>query len=300
MINRSTLKYTLKKILPKSLFTVVLLVWRNILLCAVEKIDSIRVKKFTTYHAVTLTHRDTQFSLFISPKNGFIDKHIFLYGVYEPFMLDLFSVYLKKSGTFVDIGANIGQHSMYAASIVGETGAVHAFEPIPAIHNQIQDSVRENHFENIVHIHPVALGEHEKDEKLYVSKNVGGSSLVNDDETKEVLTVHVRNGDEQLALVKNIDVIKIDVEGYEYEVLSGIRKTLHIHKPTLFLEFSGEFYSKQNNNHGQKILALLRECGYTLFDIEDDMKKIIHDTAFDHLISTTRKQTNLLCVIKNK
>lgn len=300
MINRSTLKYTLKKILPKSLFAVVLLVWRKILLRSVEKIDSIRVKKFTTYHAVTLTHRDQKFSLFISPYNGFIDKHIFLYGVYEPFMLDLFSVYLKKGGAFVDIGANIGQHSMYAASIVGETGVVHAFEPIPAIYNQIQDSVRENHFENIINIHNVALGEHEKEEQLYVSKNVGGSSLVNNDETKEIITVHIRNGDEQLASVKHIDVIKIDVEGYEYEVLSGIRKSLLTHKPTLFIEFSGEFYAKQNTAHGQKILALLRENSYTLFDIEDDMKKITDDTAFNHLISTARKQTNLLCIVKSK
>ena len=296
MINRSSLKYSLKKILPRSLFKIVLTVWQKGILRIVEKIDTFRVRTFTTYRPVKLTHRKHTFSLFISPNNGFIDRHIFLYGVYEPFMLDLFSVYLKPGQTFVDIGANIGQHTMYVASIVGETGSVHAFEPIPSIYRQIEDSVKENHFEKIVHIHNCALGETEATEKLFISKNVGGSSLVNDDETKETITVHIKNGDKELSGISKIDVIKIDVEGYEYEVLSGIKQMLLVHKPVLFLEFSGSFYDKQRKGNGAKILELLRECNYSLFDIEDEMKKITDDTKFDETISKLRKQTNLLCI----
>lgn len=296
MINRSSLKYSLKKILPRSLFKIVLTVWQKGILRIVEKIDTFRVRTFTTYRPVKLTHRKHTFSLFISPNNGFIDRHIFLYGVYEPFMLDLFSVYLKPGQTFVDIGANIGQHTMYAASIVGETGSVHAFEPIPTIYRQIEDSVKENHFEKIIHIHNCALGKTEATEKLFISKNVGGSSLVNDDDTKETITVHIKNGDKELSGISKIDVIKIDVEGYEYEVLTGIKQTLLVHKPVLFLEFSGSFYDKQRKGNGAKILKLLRECNYSLFDIEDEMKKITDDTKFDETISKLRKQTNLLCI----
>jgi hypothetical protein len=137
------------------------------------------------------------------------------------------------------------------------------------------------------------------EQKLHVSKNVGGSSLVHNDDTQETITVHVRNGDKELAHIENIDMIKIDVEGYEYEVLHGLKNTLLTKKPTLLLEFSGEAYTKQERGHGAKILSLLRECGYSLFDIEDDMNKVTDDNTFDHRISTVRKQTNLLCIGKS-
>lgn len=300
MINRSTLKYTLKKILPNTLFILVHKMWQNKLLRVVEKIDHIRSKKFTKYHAVKLRHKSHSFQLFVSPENGFIDKHIFLYGVYEPFMLDLFSSHLKAGQTFIDIGANIGQHSMYAASIVGETGSVHAFEPIPSLYEQIQDSIKANAFEEIVHAHNCALGEEEKVEKLFVSKNKGGSSLVNDDETQERISVHIKNGDKELSAIPNIDVIKIDVEGYEYEVLRGIRQTLTTHRPIIFIEFSGNFYYTQGNNNGANILKLLRDLGYELFDIEDNLTKITDDVLFDETISKTRVQTNLLCIVRKK
>lgn len=299
MINRSSIKYHLKKILPKSLFRLVVLLWRGGVIRLVEAIDALRLRRFTSYRAVTLTHRKKEFSLYISPKNGFIDNYIFLYGVYEPFILDLMSIHLREGMTFVDIGANIGEHTMYAATLVGQSGNVYSFEPIPHIYMQLNDSVRKNHFEKIITTKNIALGEYDIEQKLHVSKNVGGSSLVHDDDTQETITVHVKNGDKELAHIENIDMIKIDVEGYEYEVLHGIKSTLLKHKPTLLLEFSGELYKKQERGHGAKILSLLRECNYSLFDIEDDMNKVTDDSTFDHRISTSRKQTNLLCVYKS-
>jgi len=298
MINRSTIKYKLKKILPKSLFILILTLWRTFFLHIVETIDKLRLKKFTSYRAVQLTHNDTDFSLYISPTNGFIDKHIFLYGTYEPFMLDLISKHLDRGMTFIDIGANIGQHSMYAASIVGETGSVHSFEPIPYLCKQLEDSIKHNHFENIIHTHACALGKTEGTEKLHVSKNIGGSSLVTDDDTKEVITVHIKNGDRELEKLSQVNLVKIDVEGYEYEVLRGIEKTLLKHKPMILLEFSGELYNQQENKNGMHILTFLRTLGYLLYDVEENMKEILNDTAFNHEITTIRKQTNLLCVFK--
>lgn len=301
MINRSTIKYNLKKNLPPFLFSGVLFVWNHILLACVEFLDSLRAKRFTTYHAVTLTHNKKTFSLFISPKNGFIDTYIYLYGVYEPFMLDLFSKYLHKGMTFVDIGTNIGQHSIYAATIVGESGSVYSFEPIPFIYQQLQDSIALNKFESIIHAKNSALGNEESTKTLHISRNnVGGSSLVNQEGTTEELTVTIKKGDDELLSLKKIDVIKIDVEGYEYEVLLGSKQTLMHHKPLIFLEFSGQFYEKNTDHYGQKILSLLHECNYALYDIEDDMKLISDDTSFLKLFNKDKKQTNLLCKPQGK
>jgi hypothetical protein len=67
----------------------------------------------------------------------------------------------------------------------------------------------------------------------------------------------------------------------------------------MLLEFSGYFYEKQNNSHGDKILSLLKKIGYTLYDIEDDMKKIENNNSFLSLFVSKRKQTNLLCIAES-
>lgn len=299
MINRSAFKYRLKKLLPRFIFTSIFFLWKHFIRHIVALIDKVRLLSFTTTKIVRLTHLDKTFSLTISPENGFIDKHIFLYGVYEPFILDLISQYLEAGMTFVDIGANIGQHSMYAARTVGATGAVYAYEPIPKIYNQLLTSVKVNNFNTIIHAKNIALGKVTAKETLHVSKNIGGSSLVNEEENKdqrqEDITVQICNGDEELRMLPRINLIKIDVEGYEYEVLTGILETLKKHRPTLLLEFSGQFYAQHTDHHGIKILSLLHNIGYHLYDVEDEMKKITNIISFDILIATKRAQTNLVC-----
>ncbi len=299
MINRSSLKYTLKKILPHFLFSVILFVWQKSILHCVTYIDRLRLRKFTEEKTVELTHRSQKFLLSISPSNGFIDKHIFLYGVYEPYMLDIIREYLRVGETFVDIGANIGQHSMYAASIVGASGSVYSYEPIPRIYTQLVKSSHLNHFEAIIHPSNIALGAVESIETLTISQeNIGGSSLVLEENGAEKIEVQIKKGDDELLALSSIQMIKIDVEGYEYEVLEGSRASLLKHAPILLLEFSGEIYQKQRKGHGAMILTLLTELGYTLYDIEDNKKQVTDNNLFLRSIENIRKQTNLLCIMK--
>ncbi len=296
MINRSKIKYALKRTLPTTLFKWIEWHWQHTFIGMVEAVDKNRLKKFTTYHAVTLTHRNKSFSLFISPLNGFIDAHIYLYGVYEPFILDIVDDTLQDGMTFVDVGANIGEHSMFAAAIVGKHGSVHSFEPIPRIYAQLGDSIRHNHFGSIITTHNVALGEKEHTQILHINqKNIGGSSLVEDSGVGESIEVNIRRGDRYLTSLTRIDLMKIDVEGYEYEVLQGSHKALLTHKPVILLEFSGRMYFEQKQNHGEMIISLLEELGYAIYDIEDDMKQIVSAEEFVATFESSRKQTNLLC-----
>lgn len=295
MINRSLVKYALKKILPILFYRIILFLWQKILLRVVTALDAYRLKKFTTTKLVHLSHNGEVFSLYISPQNGFIDKHIFLYGVYEPFILDIISKYLQSGMTYIDIGANIGQHSMYAASIVGKHGKVYAYEPIPKVYEQLKSSSKANEYDNIIHAHNYALGEKESTELLNISKDIGGSSLVNqNNDAEEKIQVVIKKGDDQLLTLYSVDMIKIDVEGYELEVLLGIKDTLLKHHPVLLLEYSGQFYKNNTDKYGIKILMLLAECGYILYDIEDDMSVIKNINTFDNHISNKRVQTNIL------
>ncbi|OIO31240.1 hypothetical protein AUJ77_00315 [Candidatus Nomurabacteria bacterium CG1_02_43_90] len=300
MINRSKIKYSLKKLLPKSIFDLILALWQTIFRKLVDILDALRLKRFNNYRTIETAHHGHKFSLFISPKNGFIDKHIFLYGTYEPQILDLLVTYLKKGSTFVDIGANIGQHSMLAGSIVGDTGKVYSFEPIPYIYEQFLDSLKINHFERIVHAHNVALGKENKEESLYVEKNnVGGSSIVSSKGKEgEKISITIKRGDELLESLSRIDMVKIDVEGYEYEVLVGIKKTLKKHKPIIVLEFSGKLYSEKGGTDGGAILSLLRELDYAMYDVEDYMKKITSTEEFLTPFTKEKSQCDILCLPK--
>lgn len=301
MINRSKIKYSLKNLLPKVVFSFILELWQKIFIKFVDAIDKLRLKKFITYTPVKIAHGEQNFSLFISPKNGFIDKHIYLYGTYEPQILDLIAKYLKKGDMFVDIGANIGQHSMFAASIVSNHGKVYSFEPIPRIYSQLLDSVKINHFEAIIDSYNVALGAESKTETLYIEKNnVGGSSIVGLHANDSVgITVDIKCGDDILGNIQHIDMVKIDVEGYEYEVLVGMQKALTQHKPVIILEFSGQLYFSRKTNNGDKIISLLQNLGYALYDVEDYMKKITSKEDFLAQFEHDKVQCDLLCLPKN-
>lgn len=283
------------------IFGLILGLWQKIFIKIVNAIDGIRLKSFATYRSIKTMHRGHNFSIFISPKNGFIDEHIYLYGTYEPHILDLIAKYLKKGDVFVDVGANIGQHSMFAASIVGNSGKVYSFEPIPYIYNQLLDSVKINHFESIVDAYNIALGEEGKTETLHIeTNNVGGSSIIgpHGKDNKEII-INIKKGDAMLGNIKHINMVKIDVEGYEYEVLAGMQKTLAIHKPIIILEFSGQLYFSRGNNNGDKIISLLENIGYALYDIEDYMEKIIVKQDFLSKFTLGKAQCDLLCLPKN-
>ncbi len=298
MINRSKIKYTLKRIFPKPIYNTILILWQKIVILPVEILDRIRLKKFTSYHSVKLVHQNKLFSLFISPKNGCVDEHIYLYGIYEPNILDTIAKYLKQGDTFIDIGANIGQHSMFAASVVGNLGKVYSFEPIPRIYNQLLDSVHLNNFDNIIKVYNIALGEKDDEKTLHISsKNVGGSSFVETRGSDEKIQVKITKGDNILLQLKNIDFIKMDVEGYEYEALSGIQGTLKLYRPIIVMEFNGESYIR-NGNQGKKIVSLLNNLEYSLYDIGDYMNKITNEENFLRSFISQRAQTDILCLPK--
>ena len=282
--------------------------WRNMVMPCIyvvlRIIEKFCLRNFTKYHAKKLKHHGHSFDLFLSPNNGFLDKFIYLYGVYEPYILDLIAKYLKPGDTFIDIGANIGQHSLFAACLVGKTGKVYSFEPIPNIHQQFLDSIKINNFQNIIHSYNNALGNSNETKKFYVKpKNIGASSLVNLDDSEKIIQVSVKIGDEMLGNVTRIDMIKIDVEGYEYEVLLGIKNSLKKYLPILILEFSGTFYLEQGQDHGSKILLLLQDLGYTIYDIEDnlrlvDKKSFLESFTQTGILGSLIIQTNLLCLKK--
>jgi FkbM family methyltransferase len=129
---------------------------------------------------------------------------------------------------FFDIGANMGYYTLIAAKKVGPTGRVDSFEPSPRMFNELKFNLELNKFNN-VHINNIALGDepgvarlsrYDRGREVYGSlstRSFPGATIIGYDEVAlETLDNYmVKKG------IKQVDMIKMDVEGAEFLVLKG-------------------------------------------------------------------------------
>jgi FkbM family methyltransferase len=147
---------------------------------------------------------------------------------------------LVRAGDVVlDVGANIGVLSLFLSRIVGEGGCVHAFEPNPRTYALLLRSISANPRRNI-RAHGVALGDAEAELALSVPRgNAGAASLAGlagqtIDSVVRVPVVPLDAWAQRLS-IKKIDFMKMDVEGFEPQVLRGGLQFLRAARPRAIL-----------------------------------------------------------------
>ncbi|MBX3415572.1 MAG: FkbM family methyltransferase [Pirellulales bacterium] len=137
--------------------------------------------------------------------------------------------FLRPGMTLVDAGANIGFFSLVAARCVGPTGRVLAVEPEPLNRARIARNVELNAYANI-EIVQVALGDRNGEVTLHLATDHGHHSLLDcsPDRAGSTMLVPMQTLDVLLASrnIGRVDVLKIDVEGFEVEVLRGVAETI--------------------------------------------------------------------------
>lgn len=292
-------KIRIRKILPLSIFNAGLFVWRNSVQKILQLIGKIKLLGFKAESTVTLRHHDAEFKIIINPHNGFIDEYIYLNGVYEDYILNIIAEYLPENGVLFDVGANIGQHSLFAAAFLKNQGQVYGFEPVPALFQQFSKSVELNSFDNIK-LYNIACGNASSSGQIHLNyANAGQASLIELDQTEEVVSVQVIKLDDLFPDLNELSFIKIDVEGYEYEVLLGTKELISRTKPVILLEFSPIIYNKTDPGVSEKILDFLMNQ-YDLTDIDDGGYLIKNKQEYmTSFIARNRPQSNILCLPKN-
>ncbi len=223
-------------------------------------------------------------------------------GVYEPFETELFRAKLKPGMTVLDVGANLGYHTVIAASRVGAAGRVIAFEPEPNNFELLSRNVRENNFSN-VRLCNIAVADKQGVLTLHISdSNKGKHSLVNtsaqSSEYTRSIEVQTRTIDDVMSEqnVTRVDIIKMDIEGAEPLALIGMKKTLTIPGLTLFVEFSPTALLACKMDP-VALLTTLREGGYSIGEIRESERRVVDVedfAAFSASIPVSR-HTNLLC-----
>ena len=236
----------------------------------------------------------TSFKILLNPKNGSVDKQILAFLNYEPKISSMIKKYSNKNEIFVDVGANIGYHSIYASRFFKK---VIAFEPVPFVFQQFKESIKINEFNNIV-VHNCACSNKQGKSTIYIDKDVGGSSLSSDllkrTHVKKIETNTIVL-DRFLKTKSKIGVIKMDVEGSEPLVFEGIKKIIKKQRPTIIMEFFPTLIDGHGFSSGKFLKKLMED--HKVIEIETN-KEIINSNKHIEKLKKHHRFSNLLLINK--
>ena len=210
---------------------------------------------------------------------SWIDWNVLFRGDYEPHLTALWKELAPEGGVALDIGANVGAHTLTMARAVGTRGRVLAFEPNPPVRAMMVRNLELNRIAHVT-VFDCALGSEPGTLPLRVPKrtsaefsNIGLASFVALDTPHDLVHVEVRTLDEMLSSldIDRVDAIKIDVNGYEVTTLSGMRGCLERYRPAVVFEYDGWAWQQANAKPADAI-GLLQSAGYEVYTVADHAK----------------------------
>jgi FkbM family methyltransferase len=209
--------------------------------------------------------------------------------------LYLYSKYYKPNTDILDIGGYIGTSSLLFSKIVGTNNIIHTFEPVN--YKCLQKNITDNNLDNKIKLYNCGLsnvnGKIKSPKINYHEKNnYGGQAiaLLHDSHINEQLLNDDINSDDYINLkklddfnIKNIGLIKIDVEGFELSVLEGAMETIkNSNYPPIFIEIWGvecwrENYRDYYIDNANKIKSFLINMNYKKIHIKGDDYLFYHE-----------------------
>lgn len=178
----------------------------------------------------------------------------------------LIDVICKPGDCVLDIGANVGEYSLQFAQCTGPTGRVIAFEPVPYLAETVAKTARINR-QDWVEVHQLALSATDGVSTFSVEKgNSGGSRLGTMSGDFSQIEVKTMRLDTLLAGrpdISRVDLVKIDVEGFEDQVVLGARESLSRFRPLVLMETGFESAAARCSIHGA-----FNDIGYDIIGIE--------------------------------
>ncbi len=232
----------------------------------------------------------------LNPKDPVVSGAL-RFGVYEKAESRWFQSVCHPGMTFLDVGANIGYYTALGSHLVGLKGKVISVEPDPESFSYLEQTISANNSNNVLAFQ-VAASDKKTHLPLYIStENRGDNRLYASSEDRTEILVKAQPLDELLFEhdIDHVDLIKIDVQGYEPKVIEGLKKTIS-RSPQIVL--ITEFWPKGITDAGadaKVFLDNLRNLGLTLYELKSDgeISEIYDDY---NLISRYqgRKYTNLI------
>jgi FkbM family methyltransferase len=185
----------------------------------------------------------------------------------ELVLAELFQMSSLKESVCLDVGANIGNHALHYSTFFKR---VIAFEPNPIAYKLLEASVLKNKVPN-VQLCTTALGQKSETKTLSLYEgNLGMSTFVplsNENYVTSDTEMKVEDGDSLLKTLligkEKINFIKIDVEGFECDVLNGLRETIIENNPVIAIEL--DFTGASESERSKAVVAMLTTLNYNEF-----------------------------------
>jgi FkbM family methyltransferase len=233
------------------------------------------------------------FDLLIDPSQDTgVEYALYCRGTYEEGILDYIGKNYTGQGAFIDVGANIGLMSLYVATHFPDA-SVHAFEAHPLTMDIFKENLALNHATQVTP-YAFALGSQEGSGMIYTDhgQNRGGASLVGSDTLSEGFEISLHRLDD--LQLNPVEIIKLDVEGYELEVFKGAEKTLRRDRPTLIVEVSAGRVHERALSH--EIYDFIQALGaYKIYKLKGGKERrssLVEVRSYQELPA----HDNLICV----
>jgi len=212
--------------------------------------------RYNHHDLFTIFEKNIKVQFFLPHKNDDIQQKIIVKRTfYENELLNAVGKYLHCGSIVIDVGANIGNHTVFFGKIAN-VQKVYCFEPNKTAFDILKLNVELNDLNTKTELYNIALGsENGKAEIDYngmLRNNLGNTSIIKNDHGK----IEIKMLDDIDIIEGKVDLIKIDVEGFEIEVLKGSLGTLKKYRPIVWVESFDTKYAEVNN--------ILLENGYAL------------------------------------
>ena len=163
---------------------------------------------------------------------------------YEMVLMEGYRRFIRPGDVAVDLGAHSGEHLGQIAHLVGEAGAVYAFEPIPHLAAALQERFKAT---PRIHIREAAVSRERGETDFVVADSLAESGLrahffSRPDMPTKSIRVTVETLDNALAHLDRLAFIKMDIEGAEIDALSGATTVLARHRPIVSVEYGWAGY----------------------------------------------------------
>lgn len=185
-----------------------------------------------------------RYKMYVDTRDVGVASHLMLDGYWEMWNTETIIHLVKPGMTVLDVGAHCGYFSVLLADLVGPSGRLLSFEPNPPMAELLRRTIAVNGFDGRTAVHEIALGQERGTATLEVPKNEPKNAhVIQGKGGPGTVEVPLRRADE-IPGALDADFIKIDAEGAEQAIWTGLKQILARNRPlTILLEFAAIRYA---------------------------------------------------------
>lgn len=252
MVHQSTIRYIIKFGGPKKIVKAVIY----------YLYDSIKKRNLDFKQENIVRVNDYQMK--IIPNDKGISSELMIYGNHEPLTTQIILKELDEGMNCLDIGSNIGYYALLESKKIGHSGKVWAIEPSPENFSTLEENIKLQNVENIKAFN-FAIGDENGEVEFVISKKSNWSKVKSKNDSIElddkIINVPLKTLDSFSIEnnLKRVDLLRMDVEGYENKIILGSMQFLKQFKPTVMIEIHKRI---MGGNETRKILEKFKETDY--------------------------------------